>query len=79
MTSMAQVNWVLATLLRDKKIARATHNMIAYSFVDERGVHVFDNDDDGESASGAKLASTIENTGASNVLVINADGLAVCI
>ena len=69
-TSMAQVNWVLATLLRDKKIARATHNMIAYSFVDERGVHVFDNDDDGESASGAKLASTIENTGASNVLVV---------
>lgn len=70
-TSMGQVNWVLAFLLRDKKIARATHNMIAYSFVDaERGVKIFDNDDDGEGGSGAKLASTIENTGAQNVLVV---------
>jgi hypothetical protein len=69
-TSMGNVNWVLAALLRDKKIARATHNMIAYSFVDERGVHVFDNDDDGEGGSGAKLAATIENTGAQNVLVV---------
>ena len=65
-----QVNWAISQLLRDKKIARATHNMIAYSFVDERGVHVSDNDDDGEGGSGVKLAATIENTGAQNVLVV---------
>ena len=60
-------------MLRDKRIARATHNMLAYRFVDEsgaKGVVVSDNDDDGESGSGAKLAALLELTGASNVLVV---------
>ena len=62
---------MLATLLRsNKKVARATHNMLAYRFVDERGVCVADNDDDGESSSGAKLAALLELTGATNVLVV---------
>ena len=41
--SISQVNWVLATLLRDKRIAKATHNMIAYRFLDEEGVPVVAN------------------------------------
>ena len=67
---MQQANWALAALLRDKRIARATHNMLAYRFVDERGVLVADNDDDGESSSGAKLAALLELTGAQNVLLV---------
>ena len=35
-----------------------------------KGVVVSDNDDDGESGSGAKLAALLELTGASNVLVV---------
>ena len=73
MTSVGQVNWVLATLLKDKRIARATHNMIAYRFVDRTrggGVQVSDNDDDGESSSGAKLASVLELTHCNDVIVV---------
>ena len=71
-TCMGHVNWALATLLRDKRIARATHNMLAYRFVDadRSGVLVSDNDDDGEAGSGAKLAGLLELTGAQNVLVV---------
>ena len=38
--SMGNVQWALAQLLSDKRVARATHNMLAYRFVDERGVMV---------------------------------------
>ena len=55
--SVGEVQWVLATLLQDKRIARASHNMYAYRLTDERGVLVSDCEDDGESGSGAKLAS----------------------
>ena len=66
---MGQVQWVLAALLRDKRIAKATHNMLAYRFTDER-VLVSDNDDDGESSSGAKLASLLELTSSMNVIIV---------
>ena len=69
---MGQVNWVIAALLRDRRIARATHNMIAYRFLDESrgGVQVADNDDDGESSAGQKLAALLELMGASDVIVV---------
>ena len=70
-SSMAAVEWVLYTLLQDKRIARATHNMVAYRFWDEdRGVLVHDCDDDGESTSGKKLAELLDNMKASNVIVV---------
>jgi hypothetical protein len=72
-SSMGHVNWALATLLQNKRIARATHNMLAYRFLDASKGHevqVADNDDDGESSSGAKLAALLELTGAQNVLVV---------
>lgn len=70
-TSMDQVHWVLAELLSDKKIAKATHNMIAYKFTDAAtGRAISDNDDDGEKGSGAKLAALLELTKADNVIVI---------
>lgn len=67
---MAQVQWALAQLLRDRRIAAATHNMLAYRFIDERGVLVSDNDDDGERSSGQKIAALLELTGAQDVLVV---------
>ena len=57
-------------MLRDKRIAKATHNMLAYRFTDARGVLVSDNDDDGESSSGAKLASLLELTNSTDVIVV---------
>ena len=42
---MAEAQWVLSTLLQDRRIARATHNMLAYRFWDaERGVQQADRD-----------------------------------
>ena len=70
-SSMDHVNWVLAELLSDKKIAKASHNMIAYKFTsEENGMVVSDNDDDGEKGSGAKLAALLELTDTNNVIVV---------
>lgn len=71
-TSMDHVNWVLAELLfNDKKVAKATHNMIAYRFYDKgRECSVSDNDDDGEKGSGAKLAALLEMSDAMDVIVV---------
>jgi hypothetical protein len=70
--SMDHVNWVLAELLlNDKKVAKASHNMIAYRFWDEgRGCLVSDNDDDGEKGAGAKLAALLEMADVRNVIVV---------
>ena len=70
-TCLGHVRWALAELKRDRKIARATHNMVAYRFWDEsRGVQVSDNDDDGESGAGKKLAELLELTGSQDVLCV---------
>jgi hypothetical protein len=70
--SMGHVNWVLAELLlNDKKVAKASHNMIAYRFWDDdRGCLVSDNDDDGEKGAGAKLAALLEMADVRNAIVI---------
>lgn len=70
-SSTEEVRAVLATLLSDKKIARATHNMYAYTFVDAgRDVVVRDNDDDGETAAGRRMAHLLAVLGVQNVLVV---------
>lgn len=70
--SMEHVNWVLAELLfNDKKVARATHNMIAYRFWDDdRACLVADHDDDGEKGSGMKLAALLELSETQNCIVV---------
>ncbi|CAB9501008.1 Protein IMPACT [Seminavis robusta] len=70
--SMAHVEWVLAELLfNDKKVAKASHNMMAYRFVEaSTGCEVSDNDDDGEKGSGAKLAALLDLSNANNVIVV---------
>eukprot|EP00978_Attheya_sp_CCMP212_P004307 scaffold9421_cov47-Attheya_sp.AAC.8 len=71
-TSMDHVNWVLAELLlNDRKVARATHNMIAYRFFDQdKHCLVSDNDDDGEKGAGSKLAALLDMSDAKDVLVV---------
>eukprot|EP00929_Paragymnodinium_shiwhaense_P076017 TRINITY_DN38989_c0_g1_i1.p1 TRINITY_DN38989_c0_g1~~TRINITY_DN38989_c0_g1_i1.p1 ORF type:complete len:533 (-),score=142.67 TRINITY_DN38989_c0_g1_i1:254-1852(-) len=70
-SSMEQVNWVHRELLSDRKIAVATHNIVAYRFQDtERNVLVSDNDDDGEAAAGGKLAALLEMRGAMGIFVM---------
>ena len=71
-TSMDHVNWVTGELLlNDKKVSKASHNMIAYRFFDkERDCIVSDNDDDGEKGSGTKLAALLEMSDALDVVVV---------
>lgn len=62
---------VMAELFVDSKIARATHNMRAYRFVDEHtGRLCADNDDDGEDAAGSRMAMLLDAMKADNVIVI---------
>jgi hypothetical protein len=58
-TSMAEVQEFRAFLLSDKKIARATHNIFAFRFSSPEGLQFHDNDDDGESAAGGRLAELV--------------------
>lgn len=70
-TSMDQVQWVLAKLLlEDSKVAKATHNMIAYRFQVGSDGRIADHDDDGEKGAGTKLASLLELAGCENTLVV---------
>jgi len=52
------------------RIARATHNMLAYRFEGADGRARADNDDDGECGAGAKLAELLEHMRATNVLAV---------
>lgn len=50
--SAKQVQKVMSKLLENKKIAKATHNIMAYRIVLDDGRVLQDNDDDGETAAG---------------------------
>mmetsp|Transcript_64072 Transcript_64072/g.202442 ORF Transcript_64072/g.202442 Transcript_64072/m.202442 type:complete len:405 (-) Transcript_64072:27-1241(-) len=70
-TSQGQVQWVLRTLLADRRIAVATHNIFAYRFKDKaRDALIADNDDDGEDTAGTKLAELLNLAGCENVFVM---------
>ena len=50
-----------AALLRNSKIARATHNILAYRFETQEGKGVVqDFDDDGETAAGGRLLHLLQ-------------------
>lgn len=70
-TNQGQVQWVLRTLLADRRIAVATHNIFAYRYKDEaRGALIADNDDDGEDTAGTKLAELLSLAGCEDVFVM---------
>ncbi|GBB87175.1 hypothetical protein RclHR1_13610003 [Rhizophagus clarus] len=68
--NLQQVNLVRTTMLLDKKIAKATHNIMAYRIVQENGIVLQDNDDDGETAAGGRLLHLLQLVDAKNVIVI---------
>lgn len=72
-SSPQEANWVLDTLLQDKRIARATHNISAWRIVRQEGdrrIVLADNDDDGEEAAGGRLAALLEIKDVSGVIVV---------
>jgi hypothetical protein len=70
-TSMIELDNFRQVLLSDKKIASATHNILAYRLTDHQTqVHHSDYDDDGETAAGGRLAEMIRLMGCENVGVI---------
>jgi hypothetical protein len=70
-SSMEEVHEFRRHVLSDRRIARATHNIFAYRFTNTpTGVCYHDNDDDGETAAGARLAEMIRLMGVDGVAVI---------
>ena len=60
-TTVDQISIVLQELKSNKKIATATHNIVAYRIHDTaRQVLVQDCDDDGESAAGSRLLHLLQ-------------------
>ncbi|CAG8762281.1 8862_t:CDS:2 [Cetraspora pellucida] len=68
--NVQEVQIVRNTLLSKKKIAKATHNIMAYRIVQENGVILQDNDDDGETAAGSRLLHLLQILGVKNVIVV---------
>ncbi|KAJ1965737.1 hypothetical protein GGI12_000565 [Dipsacomyces acuminosporus] len=68
--SGTDVEAVRSTLLQDKKIAQATHNILAYRIRLENGSISQDNDDDGEAAAGKRLAHLLQLVDVEDVLVV---------
>ncbi|CAG8544480.1 2445_t:CDS:2 [Acaulospora morrowiae] len=65
-----EVKMVRETLMLNKKIAKATHNIMAYRIIQDNGVILQDNDDDGETAAGGRLLHLLQILDAKNVLVV---------
>ncbi|KAJ2799449.1 hypothetical protein H4R20_004434 [Coemansia guatemalensis] len=58
------------TLMEDKRIAQATHNILAYRIrLDSESISQ-DNDDDGETAAGKRLGHLLQLLGAENIMVV---------
>ncbi|KAI8876414.1 UPF0029-domain-containing protein [Backusella circina FSU 941] len=68
--SVHEVKVVVAHLLQNKKIAKATHNILAYRIVLNDNRILQDNDDDGESAAGGRLSHLLQIVDAENVVVV---------
>lgn len=69
-TDPAQVPLIVQHLLSDRKIARAAHPVIRAWRVEVNGTLHQDNDDDGETAAGGRLAHLLQILGLTNVLVV---------
>ena len=65
LTTVDELPLLISALKTDRKIGRATHNIVAW-----RCGRASDNDDDGESAAGRRLAELLVLSGAENVLVV---------
>ncbi|CDR43711.1 CYFA0S12e03488g1_1 [Cyberlindnera fabianii] len=60
----------LSALKTDRKIAKATHNMVAYRIQNPDGTRLSDCDDDGETAAGGRMLHLLTIMDAWNCLVV---------
>lgn len=66
-----EVQKVLGELKCDRKIAAATHNILAYRLYDDsHGIYQQDCDDDGETAAGGRLLQLLQMMDRRNVVVV---------
>ena len=68
---LQQVRQMLTELKSNKKIAQATHNILAYRFIDkDKGILMQDCDDDKEHGAGGRLSHLLQYSGAEGVAVV---------
>lgn len=69
-TTAAEAQSAIKNLLLDKKLKKATHNISAYRIARPNGTTVQDNDDDGETAAGSRLAHLLQVMDVTDVVVV---------
>jgi hypothetical protein len=69
-TTAVEAQHLITSILTDKKLQKATHNISAYRIVRENGTVIQDNDDDGETAAGSRLAHLLQVMQVKDVLVV---------
>uniref|UniRef100_A0A7S3G1F1 RWD domain-containing protein n=1 Tax=Palpitomonas bilix TaxID=652834 RepID=A0A7S3G1F1_9EUKA len=69
LSSFEQLQAFRHQILQDKKVAQATHNILAYRFQKD-GKVMEDFDDDGEGGAGIKLLFLLQKMGAMNCAVV---------
>lgn len=69
-TDPLQVQHLLDELYENKKIAQATHNILAYRILTEKNTILQDCDDDGEAHAGGRLLHLLEILDLKNVAVV---------
>ncbi|KAI8602163.1 ribosomal protein S5 domain 2-type protein [Dissophora ornata] len=70
-TQPGQVPWMIQQLKQEnKKVVKATHNIMAFRIESENGTISQDNDDDGEAAAGSRLLHLMSILDVKNVVVV---------
>jgi hypothetical protein len=68
--SEQEVFELLGKLKSDRKVARATHNMVSYRIQNTDGTRISDCDDDGETAAGGRILHLLTIMDVWNVIVV---------
>ncbi|KAF9374321.1 hypothetical protein CPC16_001376 [Podila verticillata] len=70
-TQAGEVPWMIQQLKQEnKKVVKATHNIMAFRVENENGTIAQDNDDDGETAAGSRLLHLMSILDVKNVVVV---------
>eukprot|EP00924_Labyrinthula_sp_SR-Ha-C_P003875 snap_masked-scaffold_3-processed-gene-7.16-mRNA-1 protein AED:0.24 eAED:0.24 QI:0/-1/0/1/-1/1/1/0/281 len=72
-SSASEAKEIYNLLCNDKKLSKATHNMMAYRIEitkQDKSIIVADNSDDGEAKAGSNLAELLEKLKVKNLLVV---------
>lgn len=69
-SSEAQINWFMRKLLENPKVARASHNVMAYRIEKSPNTFLHDNNDDGEKGASSRLMHLLQILDARDVVVV---------